>query len=742
MIIASSAILAWIWNPVFFHPNDYILSMSGDGIKNIYNYLEFIRTDGGWIRDHVGYPFGEHIAYLDAYLLVAFSVKGLMAIGIDLSPFALGIFNLTIIWSTLICNILLYLILRQYRLPRIYSAILAMLIGFMSPQIIRSLGHFSLSLSFFIPFIWYQLNFIYKDDRIRLRTVLITLFLFIMGWAHPYYMLVGAGFILTYTLVAWVRREMNIITVIGMVLSAVIPIAAFTLITGMTDDGGLRHPFPYGITEYHTSIESIFLPIFGPFHHFFTKLFSAKPFIWEGIGYPGIIPVLAFLSLFFWTIYRLIRKKKQGWNKILRWNIPSLLIAVVIIFFFASAVLFKLFPGMVDHLGPLRQFRSLGRFAWIIYYIIAVFGAITLYDLFMRLALKNEILAIGFAVLGMGIWGLESYHHLRSNIIVAKHQSIAPIDRFEDKTGEIAKVLAEADLKPKDFEAMLYFPYINMGSEEIYIHRGWTFPMYRVMNATGIPLATFHSSRSVIKEAQQLATLLSPEYISKPTGFELGSRILIVTFGDEFTSDERELIGKSKFIGCTDEVCLYSIHSMRFYRNLRLEAIEEFESRRDSLFNISSNVFTSSYRRDIIWNGFEDGEVKGLQGKGLKSKEEEVMLYEGPLPDAQDTTYIISVWFKSLPERASFPDLVYRQHMADGTIEEWMIHPSQLTTYSGSWVRAELPFDLQDRDNRIEVIYSGRETKVVDQLLIQPAGTDVWIESDEGLIYNNWNLGQ
>lgn len=143
--------ILFFYGTVLWSPNSYLFSVSGDGMKNYFTYVDQIKTSSYTASTAMNYPYGESFLYLDCQPVFTIVLKWLPF----LQEYSVGITNLLMITSFGITAWLLYLILLRFSVRPFLAVIGAFSIAVLSPQIFRITGHLALGYSFFIPLSWY-----------------------------------------------------------------------------------------------------------------------------------------------------------------------------------------------------------------------------------------------------------------------------------------------------------------------------------------------------------------------------------------------------------------------------------------------------------------------------------------------------------------------------------------------------------------------------------------------------------
>ncbi|HWY38028.1 MAG TPA: hypothetical protein VNY73_05685, partial [Bacteroidia bacterium] len=187
--------LVYFYAPVLFHPSQYIFGDKGDSIKNYFSYEWHIQHDHSFV-DYTGtnYPFGEQHSYTDGNPLLSNLLKAL--------PFfkgqSIAIFNLSLLFSIVVTALLLFGILKEFKVVNGFAILAAIGIAILNPQTNRLTGHFTLAYSFFIPLVIYLLILFETRDRKRRYNLYICFVLVCSFFVHPYMGMILATMLFLY----------------------------------------------------------------------------------------------------------------------------------------------------------------------------------------------------------------------------------------------------------------------------------------------------------------------------------------------------------------------------------------------------------------------------------------------------------------------------------------------------------------------------------------------------------------
>jgi hypothetical protein len=451
----SVGVFFFYFHHTFLNLNSMLTSTEGDGMKNYYTFIYHTVKDHSLIEfSGLNYPYGEHCVYTDCQPLLTFLFK--------LLPFThgylVGILHFLMLFSFIITPNILYNIFRLYKLNIFTSFLSSLSITLIIPQMDRIGGHFGLSYGCVIPLAIYLMTkyVMGPNTKIALQLFVFNCCLFLL---HPYLGL-GTSIFAFITLFLYGFKTREIRTLLKQLLPSMYfgigPIVFFMLFMKLTDTHTGRPPEPSGMELGVANIQSVFVPTFGPFQGFLQKYLSDGPREWEGLSYIGIFPlfmlVLCVLALSFCI-------KKIEFNRIT----IVLLLAATLLLLFSFGIHNKILEKNNITIAALKQFRTLGRFAWFFYFMAPIFSTILLHRI-IRYSLNGKtqkILLIFMPFLFFSFNLTEGHYFIKErsanylkspNVFLEKHLS----ENEKELIKELSKI---------NYSAVLPIPYYCTGSE-------------------------------------------------------------------------------------------------------------------------------------------------------------------------------------------------------------------------------------------------------------------------------------
>ncbi len=728
--LAAAALTAFFFWPIFVAPDSYFFKAGGDALQSYFATAFYTLHDHGDRFTGMNYPYGENFNFPNLQPLVALLMRGLQALGVPAGRHTVAITNLLPLASIAFTPVVLYAILRRSRLPVLYAAGMSLLIGFMSPQLLRLDGHISLSYTCFVPLLWYCIIRMQEAPRQWRWYGLFGLGSLLMGGVMLYFLACGAFFLLAHVLVlAWQQPRLR--PWLGrMVLAALLPLLLFRGYLWATDHVADRPPNPFGLKVYVATVRTVFLPMMGPVYDWWQQHWPHEPDNEEGLDYVGLVATFTLLVSALAGVWRAVRRRRLVGSK-LPPHLLSGLWAASLLLLLACGIPFiwPWFDWVTDHSGPVKQFRALGRFSWPFYYVATTYVAYVLYRSWRWLR-RRQLAAVAW--LGVPLllcWGAEAWLQVAHKAGQVA-EGIGALDLMDAGNG-VPAALSWSKRSVSDFQAIMPVPYYNMGTDKLDLS-GSSQAIYQADKAaivTGLPLLATYVSRASIGYAMQHIQLLSSDLVQKELLDHLPNEkpLLLLVTPDILTEGEQRLIRRAHLLRQTPELSLYELPLAA----LRETALLREQTRADSLLphlRMRAGGLRVTTSAGVVLRSFEQApDRRGRLGSGALHEVEDgfTTFYDGPVPAPADTgRYEAAVWVYGKSDYG-FGNMRVRTYDAHGQTDEAVIDGRKSTEIQGEWVRMVVPFWVRPGTTRLEVLYQNRDL-VADDFLLRPVNTDVY----------------
>lgn len=595
-MLLTGMILVVFYPKVIFHPQSYLLADGGDALKNYYCFLWHVHHDSSLVNySGSNYPFGEHHGYTDGNPLLS----GLLRLLPVLTPWAVGIYHVSVFLSFLICALLVFRILKLMGVRDVYAVTAAVGITVLCPQSLRLPGHFTLSYAFCLPLTIYlilkQEQSFQKKYRIWLP---VTLFLWF--FIHPYLGLICSALTLLFHLFAlFASRQVSRKQRTILAFQAIIPLSCYYLFMLFTDHHSDRVAVPFGFSWFRASPETVFVASHPPFRHLLSQLIPIHRQIHEGLAYIGILSVAALPVLLAIILLRRKAVIRHITGDPLRLNFFLLNLAAGCLLLFAMGWPFCLgLEWLQDYAGPLRQFRSPARFAWPFYFCITIgVSALVANHLLKRQAPALKLTVTTGLLLLFCLEGLP-YHHRQAKTMQVKNPFLsAQSDPELDSLIRIAR--------QKSFSALLPLPLVHSGSDyyDLPGNSQTTRAAQICAFHTGIPLMAGLTGRSSLTEAAKIIQLVGDPLIPRDIGPDLpvNGHFLMLACPGSISAEEEFLVAKGKLLVKTSHFELREITTEQLVSNTPVSINTPDSSvwfRYNSLHALPGGCFTGNAKRN------------------------------------------------------------------------------------------------------------------------------------------------
>ncbi|WP_372949209.1 ArnT family glycosyltransferase [Mariniphaga sp.] len=747
-LIVSALILFFLFKPAFQTPDSVLFSKHEDGLKNYFNFSYYLKYDGGIRHDGINYPYGDHLQYINSHPLYVQIVKFVDAKIYPVSSYGVFILNLTMVISLLLAIPFLFLILRKFALPRWYAALMAVTLLFLSPQFLRIHGHFEMVYAFFIPMYWYFLIRWREGKKRWLWSVLLVAGGLVGGFTSAYYASFYAILLLGVLFVELWNQRKNLKnywkTGLSLFILAIFPLLVVKGVVSATDWVSDRPNNPYGFDVYHAEFLSVFLPLVSPLKMLIGNVVDMD-FEWEGRAYVGLPATLLAVSVFITAWFNLFSNKKVRF----RMYRPSkqmevYFYAAILILLFSMCIPFKYgFGFLLEIIPPVKQFRALGRFAFIFYYVFTVYAAWFIYRLFRFLKQKKQPLpATLILIFALSYWAIDA----GTNTRLSTNGIFNTNDRLEVSNEKYLTRFKEAGVNPEEFQAILFLPFSSTCGDKLLFENGMEAFGYAMQCAhhTGLPLVQSFSPRLSFTQALSSIQLLANPAIQKTRLDDMNEKpLLLVSSNEKMNEQERWLFSNAEVFWQNEEITLSKIQLDVFH-----ESHENWLKKTESIIpnlNQHETIYTDTEISSVVYLNFdEQKEQLTFSGEGaffMKRGKAELLNQIIPhnfLPGE----YELSFWLYLDTRRYNMPRAILT--VTDGTGKT--IHEKQLNTRSVNdvyqqWIRVSETIELQP-EYQISLNIR-RHFVTVDDILLKPLHSNVYIKKPGGLsLFNNFPIGE
>ena len=326
-------------------------------------------------------------------------------------------------------------------------------------------------------------------------------------------------------------------------------------------------------------------------------------------------------------------------------------------------------------------------------------------------------------ILGLLIWSVEAYIH--SSILTSDIRHNNTFSQSKD-AAYYPDVLAQNDIDPLDFQAILSLPLVVLGPEKIQLDRG-SWPLRAAMPAAlqlHLPLMNIMMSRTSVSQGMDLQEMLTPIYVAKQRLNEMDDRpVLIISNDYDVTWLEQDLIKRSQLLFQHGGLHYYKANTEDFYD----------PSSAKKLISDTSNV------APLVHFDFNDSDGPAYAGEaGLDLGGQDHEVWKGTV--SSDKIHEASFWLKIDAFQKSLPTVTFNKMGPEGEML-WsgdFNFKGDVVAHRG-WLRVNWLFDGVPNGDVFSVNINGADA-IIDDFQIRIADQTSIIKTDATLLVNNYNL--
>lgn len=754
-------------------PNHVMIANSSDGFKNYMTTIWHVQYDSSYVHyEGMDYPYGEHVLFTDNQPILSAAMQWWSREMFDISDQVVGIIHLFLMFSVVFGAGVLYLLLRKLHLPVWYASLAALGVAFLSPQFGRIDGHFGLSHIWVFPMLLLLLCRYEERKSRRYQSLMIGLLIWFAAQLHFYYLGVAAVFLGFYTLFQilingswrsiWTRFSHLLVMI-------VLPFTALNIWLHWSDYCPDRPAVPYGFTDYIGRWEGVFLPYdYFPMYQWISQhIVKIRGLDFEAQSYAGFVVLIFTLWLLFKRRFKLFEPEweQAAYHRVHKNYLRGICFAgfATLLFAFGFPFAFKEMEWMLDYMGPLRQFRGLGRFTWAFYYSANVLVFYILWNKSQRINLPEKFpswfpnvsskgrtrlanaLKWGLLLLPLTILSCEAYLFQKNNTLTLA-PSLAPANTVKNPN---YTWLQKVDFAR--FQALMPLPYYHLGSENIWMEP--YFPLFKkVQNTaihTGVPDMGVNLSRTAISRTVKslqfsLIACEPPVLLSELPDNRPIALLIEPNYENEVKVKYPHLLEKAAPVYRGKNLIVLSLipDSVRAWS--REKAVEratylERYARLDAGNGWRSDKPNFWYK-SMSFDSLSDAEFK-FQGTGAGAAllENETYLFRQKMPKG---AYFFSVWLKADTDMALAQEAYFTETRLDGTANptQKIALSTGLKTIVNGWALFELPFDVSGENAEMTIYLhkkGGTGPFWYDECLIRSQSTHLYRQTDQFVVHNN-----
>ncbi len=736
-------------------PANVMNELGGDTGKNYYTFIYHAIFGKGIWFDGMNYPYGEHIIYADGQPILSIFLHLFQPLT---AHQALAIMNLCISFSYVLAIVFTWKILKYFGVRPILAVLMSCLIIVLDPQVMRVRSHFGLAYACNIPMLFYWSILFHNSGKWK-YPIYILIMGAIMSLLHLYQgalIFIWIAFYCTwYVLLIKKPLKQKLLHVSPILLAAGLLFAYIKIFIALTDPVTDRPGFPLNTLESVTHIRDIITSPNSPFWSLIHNLtgFSRISDGLEGYTYLGISAIVVVLiSVVFGVFYTI---KKSG-DK--HFTVSEQSFSRVWLFMAISALLLAMgapfiwhMQWLLNYLSLFKQFRAMGRFSWLFYYVITIYAALVINYWYSRLLLqKRAFIANSLLILVLFVWVVDAggmVNYTRGFIATGRHTADDFFNKNEMKWNEY---LESMHYRPTDFQGILLVPIFVSGSEKLWVGGDPSWSMsYGIRAATQLhlPIVDVQMSRTSWGITEKQVKTAAGEYAEKPMLNDLKSNkpFLIIRFEDSKVSiDEDYLIENSTFIGRKFHCLLYvcypdKIKAADESNKLKMESLANTMQGTDTCINNTGPYYINHLdNKKQVVNFFGNGAMSRING-------DDSVIAEIPFtPEEDNQLYEFSCWFLLDDNDYRSPYMNLKLFDAKGVEVSFVDALANASIDNcGMWFRASVYHRISSRVRTIKFILNNRPNPsylLMDEMMLRPARSIIVSKAGDGKVMVNNHL--
>ncbi len=744
LLFCSTFFMILLFKPVLKNPDGFVVSDT-DALKSYYNFSWYLKYGQGFKHDGINYPYGDHIMYTNTHPLYVTIAK---FIDKNIYPLenGVGMINLAMIFSLVLATPFIFLILRSFYLPFGYSILITLIITYLSPQFVRMAGHFEMVYAFFIPMLWYFLIRWQKADRKWIWVILIMVLSAIGGFTSAFYAAFFSIFMFSLFMVElWDKRKRikeNRKKLLVLLFMAVFPVLLVKGVVGITDWAIDRPENPWGFFKFHTTIFGVFTPPDSKLYKLLNLFFNWNT-AWEGRAYVGLPGSLLAFSIVLSFFYFFLTSRKYDYRFFFpEKNLNKYLAASVIVLLFSMAFPFRLgMSFLLEWVPPIKQFRALGRFSWIFYYVFSTYTAVFLWKLYRRLRFnKLPFLAVVLLFLSAGFWLIDS----GMNTFTAQKDRFQDNRIFDTDPDELSQFMENHGINSDDYQALIFLPFANTCGDKLLFttkNSGYQEGL-KVSFRTGIPIIQSLAPRIPFSNALSCIQLLSDEGIPVERLNDMGTKpILVIGKGNEFNEAEKNFLGYTTPIAKFHDLQFSSLEPDRLKQKYPV-----WQKRTRRMFDekdpFSKEIVDTSKEVVIHWSFDEMESEHTFAGNGAfylrKGKSD--LIKSDDISSEMQGFYNLTFWVFFEVRQYGMPEPIWYEYGSNGKqIQRTKVNYKAEHNVFNNWVRFDKEMVLAP-GNKYKLEIKG-ERITIDELILKPQGINTFVRTDKEYdLFNNYPL--
>ncbi len=727
--------------------------IGGDGAKNNFTYLYHSMYGSSshhryWFEG-MNYPYGEHIVFTDGQPLLSVLLTCFKDVT---SGEALTICWLTMGLSYLLAIVFVYRILTHFKVAPLAAMIFSGLVVACSPQLFCLNGHYALGYVNIVPMLFYWT--ILYHERPRLKYCLYVFMTgIIMAFLHPYYLAVILVWNVSYAGGYLILEKGKILNKIKrvwpLVASAVCIFLIVAIVMKVTDPIKDRPVSPYFEPGMYTKLSHIFSSDYSPLwkEAIAMGLIHKASKGGEGFTYLGVVSIITLFASFTFFIINKIKKRKAHIVSDSGFSGIWLFISFAVLLLSMGIPFIWNMEWLMDYFSVLKQFRTLGRFIWIFYNVIAIYSVVVLYSWYVGFVKTHKpVWGHALLLLCMCVWGYEASGCVGYSRQLSDNGIYNYDFTFSKNRPTWESFLQEKKTDKNNFQGILTLPFFHVGTEKIWVgDPGWMITLAGAASMQlHLPIVDVMLSRSSWSVAQKQVKIAGGPFTEKAILHDIKTNkpFLLLDIGtNPLYTDEQYLLAASDYLGEKDGLKVYALYPARLAANDKkmadsVNSILPYMKASDTCIGDKGSLYLDHYDA-----GTGNGHLFGA-GAARPINKADSVITTLPVTAVNDSAlYELSCWFLLGDQDPRSPYITLQQLDKTGkTISSCDALTKHSTDSYGMWFRASCYFYVVPGCTAIRCLLVNDPNpsyKAMDELLLRPAKSMVISKSGNGDVMVN-----
>ncbi len=718
---------------IFYQPNQETFAYGGDALFLYFNTSYHACYGSGMMLESMNYPYGESVFMTDAQGALSIVLASLRAIGIDTCTYSIGIVNGMIIYLLPLCAVFIHLILRRIGVHALFSIVTSVAITLMAPQTLRMVSHYGLSYPFYIPMCIYWVLRKFDLQRWEWKDVAFIIVASFFYLNNPYVGFTGLLFIPIITLLKGMKSKAHrgfyaqfFSVVIGIILSGY-------AIIKLTDPFVDRIKEQNGFFFYNIDLHGVFNSRYGFTRAIVSQFYTLSESLVESVINYGIVPLIGVVILPFFLAYSIYSRKSLS-SFIPSKNFIYIIVGSAILSLIAcnSIMPLALQDFINAYFRPLLLFKAPGRFIWLSYFVIAIWTVWWLHSIIGGIRTKYVGVVLLTAIASLWIWEATSG---LTKFVSEMHRS----NNMFARVNEYQACLNEANVNPKDYQAIIALPIMQGWSSKLVTPLHWKsqYESTSMSMISGLPLIDGMLSRLSLDHGMGIVQLGSNPLIKKDLLEKMPDARPILVMD---MSEAERLPGHQNYL-LNRSIPLGEFKNFDLYR-LEIDSL----SSTPEIDRARSKYLLKQFKSPLHYDGFDgmntSEDFRYQSGSLLIGEGVNQMMYSTKLESLQDSMDIeVSFWTLFTNIHESTPKFNFETIDSNGIVIDNIFIDSQYSIdLKNDWVKVSATLNTSENLDELRLYSTSLKSEIIDDLMIRYQEEDAVVDNQllDQFLWNNY----